>query len=73
MSALDLAKLSRHLITRLSANYYHYFSEKEFVWHNIPQPNRDLVLGSLAGCGRPEDRPYRCGGLWHHHLGEAGR
>src|SRR6185312_2036640 len=48
MSAMDLAKLARHLI-RDYPNYYHYFSEKEFTWHNITQPNRDLVLGSLPG------------------------
>ncbi len=48
MSALDLAKLARHLI-RDYPDYYHYFSEKSFVWHNITQPNRDLVLGSLPG------------------------
>jgi len=48
MSALDLAKLARHLI-RDYPQYYHYFSEKSFVWHNITQPNRDLVLGSLPG------------------------
>jgi serine-type D-Ala-D-Ala carboxypeptidase (penicillin-binding protein 5/6) len=48
MSALDLAKLARHLI-RDYPDYYHYFSEKEFTWHNITQPNRDLVLDSLPG------------------------
>jgi serine-type D-Ala-D-Ala carboxypeptidase (penicillin-binding protein 5/6) len=48
MSALDLAKLSRHLINDYP-DYYHYFSEREFVWHNIHQPNRDLVLGALPG------------------------
>ena len=48
MSALDLAKLARHLI-RDFPSYYHYFSEKEFTWHNITQPNRDLVLDSLPG------------------------
>jgi serine-type D-Ala-D-Ala carboxypeptidase (penicillin-binding protein 5/6) len=48
MSAMDLAKLSRHLI-RDYPQYYHYFSEKSFVWHNITQPNRDLVLGTLPG------------------------
>jgi D-alanyl-D-alanine carboxypeptidase (penicillin-binding protein 5/6) len=48
MSALDLAKLSRHLINDYP-EYYHYFSEREFVWHNIHQPNRDLVLGALPG------------------------
>ena len=25
------------------------FSEREFIWHNIHQPNRDLVLGALPG------------------------
>src|SRR6185437_5494152 len=48
MSALDLAKLSRHIITTYP-DLYHYFSEREFVWHNIHQPNRDLVLGALPG------------------------
>ena len=48
MSALDLAKLSRHIINTYP-ELYHYFSEREFVWHNIHQPNRDLVLGSLPG------------------------
>src|SRR6478735_5801049 len=48
MSALDLAKLSRHIINTYPG-LYHYFSEREFVWHNIHQPNRDLVLGSLPG------------------------
>jgi len=48
MSALDLAKLSRHIINTYP-DLYHYFSEREFVWHNIHQPNRDLVLGALPG------------------------
>jgi D-alanyl-D-alanine carboxypeptidase (penicillin-binding protein 5/6) len=48
MSALDLAKLARHLINDYP-QYYHYFSEKEFVWHKIRQPNRDLVLSQLPG------------------------
>src|SRR4051812_27666422 len=48
MSALDLAKLSRHIINTYP-DLYRYFSEREFVWHNIHQPNRDLVLGQLPG------------------------
>src|ERR1700759_4344390 len=48
MSALDLAKLARHIISTYP-QYYHYFSERSFVWHNITQPNRDLVLGALPG------------------------
>ena len=34
MSAKDLATLARHLINDYP-QYYHYFSEREFVWHNI--------------------------------------
>ena len=48
MSAEDLAKLARHIITAYP-EYYHYFSEREFTWHNIHQPNRDLVLDLLPG------------------------
>src|ERR1700753_985687 len=48
MSALDLAKLSRHIINTYP-ELYHYFSDREFVWHTIHQPNRDLVLGALPG------------------------
>ncbi len=48
MSALDLAKLARHLIN-VYPQYYHYFSEKSFTWHNITQPNRDLVISTLPG------------------------
>ena len=48
MSALDLAKLARHII-KTYPQYYHFFSEREFTWHKIRQPNRDLVLDSLPG------------------------
>jgi len=48
MSALDLAKLARHLI-RDYPEYYHYFSEPDFTWHNIHQNNRDTVLEKLSG------------------------
>jgi D-alanyl-D-alanine carboxypeptidase (penicillin-binding protein 5/6) len=48
MSALDLAKLSRHIINDYP-QYYHYFSEKSFTWHGINQPNRDLVISDLPG------------------------
>ena len=48
MSALDLAKLARHLIDDYP-QYYHYFSDTSFTWHNITQPNRDLVLGRSPG------------------------
>ena len=62
MSALDLAKLSRHLINDYP-QYYHYFSEKSFTWHGINQPNRDLVISTLPGAdglktGHTDDAGY---------------
>jgi len=48
MSALDLAKLARHLITAYP-EYYHYFGERSFMWNGINQPNRDMVLEKLDG------------------------
>ena len=48
MSAKDLATLARHLI-RDYPQYYHYFSEPSFTWHNITQQNRDKVLDKLPG------------------------
>ena len=52
MSALDLAKLARHLI-REYPQYYRYFSEKSITVSDrgklITQPNRDLVLNMLPG------------------------
>ena len=52
MSALDLAKLSRHII-REYPQYYRYFSERSYTVSDrgkqITQPNRDLVLDMLPG------------------------
>ncbi len=48
MSAMDLAKLARHLV-RDYPQYYHYFGERDFTWHNIHQPNRNLVLEKFPG------------------------
>jgi D-alanyl-D-alanine carboxypeptidase (penicillin-binding protein 5/6) len=48
MSVMDLAKLARHLIYDYP-EYYHYFSERSFVWHNIAQQNRDAVLDMFPG------------------------
>jgi D-alanyl-D-alanine carboxypeptidase (penicillin-binding protein 5/6) len=48
MSARDLAKLARHLITAYP-QYYHYFGERSFMWNGINQPNRDMVLEKLDG------------------------
>ena len=48
MSALELAQLARHIITDYQ-QYYHYFGERDFVWNNIRQPNRNQVLENLPG------------------------
>jgi D-alanyl-D-alanine carboxypeptidase (penicillin-binding protein 5/6) len=48
MSALDLAKLARHLINDYP-QYYHYFSERSFVWNGITQQNRDMVMDKIEG------------------------
>lgn len=48
MSAYDLAVLARHLI-QAYPQYYHYFSERDFTWSNIRQPNRNLVLEKFPG------------------------
>lgn len=45
MTARDLAVLSRALITEFP-QYLHYFSEKEFTWNKIRQPNRNALLFS---------------------------
>src|SRR5690606_17749358 len=43
MSARDLAILARAMITRFPAHYSMY-SEREFTYNNIRQPNRNLLL-----------------------------
>lgn len=43
MTARDLALLSRRLIADFP-DYYHYFSEKEFVFNGIKQGNRNPLL-----------------------------
>jgi D-alanyl-D-alanine carboxypeptidase (penicillin-binding protein 5/6) len=52
MSALDLAKLARHLIYTYP-EYYHYFSVRSYTTSDqgkqITQPNRDMVLEKLPG------------------------
>ncbi|MFN3749740.1 MAG: D-alanyl-D-alanine carboxypeptidase family protein [Thiobacillus sp.] len=42
-SALDMARLARAIILEDPAHYSMY-AEKEFVWNNIRQPNRNLLL-----------------------------
>lgn len=48
MSVADLAKLARDII-HTYPEYYHYFADREFVWHNIKQQNRDAVLDLFPG------------------------
>jgi D-alanyl-D-alanine carboxypeptidase (penicillin-binding protein 5/6) len=52
MSALDLAKLARHLIYAYP-QYYHYFSVRSYTTTDqgktITQPNRDLTLDKVQG------------------------
>ena len=48
MSAYDLAVLARHIILTYP-QYYHYFSERDFTWSNIRQPNRNQVLDRFPG------------------------
>ncbi len=43
MSARDLATLSHHIIHDFP-EYYHYYSQKEFVHNGIKQGNRNLLL-----------------------------
>lgn len=44
----DLALLAQHLLQDFP-EYYHYFGEKEFTFNKIHQPNRDPLLGKVAG------------------------
>lgn len=61
MSVEDLAKLARHIIAEFP-QYYHLFSQKEFVYQNIRQGNRNPLLYSM---------PY-ADGLKTGHTDEAG-
>lgn len=48
MSAFDLAMLARHIIYTYP-DLYHFFGEKDFVWSNIHQPNRNPLLFNTQG------------------------
>ncbi len=61
MSAEDLAHLARILISEFP-EYYHLFSQKEFVYHNIRQGNRNPLLYSMPSAD----------GLKTGHTEEAG-
>jgi D-alanyl-D-alanine carboxypeptidase (penicillin-binding protein 5/6) len=43
MSAADMAKLTRAII-REFPEYYRWYSQREFTWNNIRQPNRNGLL-----------------------------
>jgi D-alanyl-D-alanine carboxypeptidase (penicillin-binding protein 5/6) len=43
MSAADMAKLARAII-REFPEYYRWYSQREFTWNNIRQPNRNGLL-----------------------------
>jgi serine-type D-Ala-D-Ala carboxypeptidase (penicillin-binding protein 5/6) len=43
VTARDMATLAAHII-KTYPQYYHYFSEKDFTWDKIKQPNRDPLL-----------------------------
>ena len=43
MSAMDIAKLTRAII-REFPEYYRWYSQREFTWNNISQPNRNGLL-----------------------------
>ena len=50
-TARDLAVLARELISNYP-DYYAYFSEREFTWSDIRQPNRNpLIYGNLGADG----------------------
>lgn len=61
MSMEDLAILSRHIIKEFP-ELYHYFSQKEFVYNNIKQGNRNPLLYTMKGAD----------GLKTGHTEEAG-
>lgn len=58
----ELAELSRRVIAD-DADFYHYYAEKEFVWHNIRQGNRNPLVYKDMGCdglktGHTEESGY---------------
>ncbi len=61
MTARDLATLARRTIQEFP-DYYHYYSEREFVWSDIRQGNRNPLLYKTVGAD----------GLKTGHTEEAG-
>ncbi len=48
VTAREMAQLAEHIINTYP-EYYRYFGEKEFLWNNIKQPNRNPLLGMNIG------------------------
>lgn len=48
ISALDLARLAHHSI-KTYPDFYPLYGEKSFTWNDIPQPNRNPLLGKFTG------------------------
>ena len=44
----EMTRLAAHVI-KIYPDYYHYFSEKEFLWNKIKQPNRNPLLTMSIG------------------------
>lgn len=62
MTARELAILAKHTIQD-HPEYYHYYSEKEFIWNGIRQGNRNPLLYRNVGAdglktGHTEDAGY---------------
>jgi D-alanyl-D-alanine carboxypeptidase (penicillin-binding protein 5/6) len=62
MTARDLATLARRLIEDFP-DYYHIFSERDFEYSGIRQPNRNALLGRVRGAdglktGHTEESGY---------------
>lgn len=61
MTCRDLAHLARRIINDFP-EYYGYYNERSFTWHNITQENRNPALSRVAGAD----------GLKTGHTEEAG-
>jgi D-alanyl-D-alanine carboxypeptidase (penicillin-binding protein 5/6) len=44
VTARDMSRLARAIIDEFP-EYYHWYSQREFTWNNITQPNRNGLLG----------------------------
>ncbi|MCB1394769.1 MAG: D-alanyl-D-alanine carboxypeptidase [Rhodobacter sp.] len=69
MSLRDLGTLAHYLMTQ-HTQFFHYFSETEFTWNNITQPNRVPLLSAGIGMdglktGHTEEAGYSLVGSAH--------